>query len=149
MKARIKWVENMAFMAESGSSHAFIMDGSPEIGGRNLGPRPMEVVLMGTGACSAIDVMLILKKGRQQVTDCWCELEATRADTDPKVFTAIQFNYVITGHGVSDARVKRAIELSKDTYCSASAMLAKTANITFTYEVREAAANEQESMKTE
>jgi putative redox protein len=137
MKARIKWIENMAFMAESGSGHGMIMDGSPEIGGRNLGPRPMEVVLMGTGACSAIDIMLILKKGRQNVTDCWCELEAKRADTDPKVFTAIHFHYVVTGHGISDARVKRAIELSKDTYCSASAMLAKTANITFTYEVRE------------
>ncbi len=139
MKARIKWIENMAFMAESASGHAFVMDASPEVGGRNLGPRPMEVVLMGTGACSAIDVMLILKKGRQQVTDCWCELEAERADTDPKVFTRINFHYVVTGHSLSDARVKRAIELSKDTYCSASAMLAKTANITFDYEVREAA----------
>jgi putative redox protein len=140
MKARVKWVENMAFMAESGSGHGMIMDGSPEIGGRNLGPRPMEVVLMGTGACSAIDIMLILKKGRQHVTDCWCELEAKRVDTDPKVFKEIHFHYVVTGYGVSDARVKRAIELSKDTYCSASAMLAKTANITFTYEVREQAA---------
>jgi putative redox protein len=115
-----------------------VMDASREVGGRNLGPRPMEVVLMGTGACSAIDVMLILKKGRQLVTDCWCELEAERAHTDPKVFTRINFHYVVTGHNLSDARVKRAIELSKDTYCSASAMLAKTANITFDYETREA-----------
>src|SRR6267154_839256 len=110
MKARIKWVVGVTFVAESGSGHAMVLEGSPEAGGRNLGPRPMELVLMGTGACSAVDVVLILQKGREPVTDCVTEVSAERADTDPKVFTKIHFHYIVTGHGLAAAKVGRAIK---------------------------------------
>ncbi len=129
MKARIKWVEGMSFLAESGSGHALVMDGAPDIGGRNLGPRPMELMLMGAGGCSAIDVLLILRKARQDVVDCVVELEAERAQTDPKVFTRIVFRYRVVGRGLARAHVERAVKLSKEKYCSASVMLAKTADI--------------------
>jgi len=138
VKARIKLTEGMTFVAESGSGHAIVVDGAPDIGGRNLGARPMEVVLMGTGACSAIDVVLILRRGRQPIDDCVVELEAERAAEDPKVFTRIQFHYVVTGKGLDPAQVERAIRLSKEKYCSATAMLAKTAEITTDFEIREA-----------
>ena len=137
MKARIKWIENAAFLGESESGHAIVMDGSPEAGGRNLGPRPMETVLLGTGACSAFDVVLILKRGREAVTDCVVELSADRAETDPKVFTRIHFHFVVTGDGLNSAKVERAIKLSAETYCSATAMLAKTANVTHDFEIRQ------------
>jgi putative redox protein len=137
MKARIKLSEGVTFIAESGSSHAVVVDGSPDVGGRNLGARPMELVLMGTGACSAIDVVLILRKARQAIEDCVVELEADRAESDPKVFTRIRMHYVVTGKGLSPAQVERAIKLSKDKYCSASAMLAKTAEITADFEIVE------------
>ena len=139
MKVRIKWIDNVAFKGETESGHTLIMDGSPEVGGKNLGPRPMETVLMGTGACSAIDVMLILKKGRQQVTDCVVNVTAERALTDPKVFTAIHFQYIVTGVGMSREKVERAIKLSADIYCSATAMLAKTATVTHDFEILETA----------
>jgi putative redox protein len=137
LKARIKLSEGVTFIAESGSGHAIVVDGSPDVGGRNLGARPMELVLMGTGACSAIDVVLILRKARQVIEDCVVELEAERAESEPKVFTRIRMHYVVTGKGLNPAQVERAINLSKDKYCSASAMLAKTAEITADFEIVE------------
>lgn len=137
MKARIKLNEGVSFVAESGSGHAVVVDGAPDAGGRNLGPRPMELVLMGTGACSAFDVMLILRRGREQVSDCVVDLEAGRADTDPKVFTNIHLHFVVTGKSLNPEKVARAISLSAEKYCSASAMLAKTAAITHDFEIVE------------
>jgi len=124
MKARVKWVEEATFLAESGSGHAMVMDGPPELGGRNLGVRPMEMILLGMGGCTAFDVVHILKKARQPVTDCVAELDAERAETDPKVFTRIHVHFVVTGKGLDDKRVARAVELSAEKYCSASIMLA-------------------------
>lgn len=123
MKARIKWVEGATFVAESGSGHAIVMDGPPDHGGRNLGPRPMETVLMGLGACSAFDVVSILGKSRQQVSSCHVELEAERADAVPAVFTRIHLHYVVRGPALKPAAVARAVELSVDKYCSVTAML--------------------------
>ena len=137
MKARIKLSEGMTFVAESETSHAIVVDASPDVGGRDLGPRPMELVLMGTGACSAVDVVLILRRSRQQIVDCVVELDAERATEDPKVFTRIHFHYVVTGKELSASHVERAIRLSKEKYCSATAMLAKTAEVTTDYEIRE------------
>ena len=138
MQARIKWVENMAFVAESGSGHAVVLDGPPELGGRNLGARPMELLLMGVGACSSVDVVMILKKGRQPVTDCVCELKAERADTEPKVFTAIHLHFIVTGRGLNPVQVERAVQLSAEKYCSASIMLSKGGvAITHDFEIRE------------
>lgn len=137
MKARIKWVQDMMFVGESGSGHAVVMDGAPEAGGRNLGIRPMEMLLIGMGGCSAFDVMLILKRGRQPVTDCFVELSAERAEADPKVFTRIHARYVVTGRGLDPAKVERAISLSAEKYCSASVMLGKTAEITHDFEIVE------------
>src|SRR5688572_17178619 len=138
MKARIKWLENVAFVAESESGHAMVMDGAPEGGGRNLGPRPMEVVLMGTGGCTAYDVVHILKKSRANVTDCVVDIDAERAADDPKVFTKIHFHFVVTGKGLKAQQVERAVHLSAEKYCSASIMLAKTAAVTHDFEMREA-----------
>jgi putative redox protein len=139
MKARIKWIENVAFVGETESGHAVVMDGSPEGGGRNLGPRPMETVLIGTGACSAYDVIHILKKSREPVTDCVVEMEADRADTDPKVFTRIHMHFIVTGKNLDHAKVGRAVQLSAEKYCSASAMMAKTAAVTHDFVIVEAA----------
>jgi len=138
MKARIKLVDGMTFIAESETGHGIVVDAAPDIGGRNLGARPMELVLMGTGACTAIDVVHILRKARQPVTDCVVELSADRAAEDPKVFTKIHMHYVVTGKGLSQAQVERAIKLSKDKYCSATKMLEGTVDVSFDYEVREA-----------
>ena len=143
MKARVKWVEGVAFQAETQSGHSVLMDGAPDGGGRNLGPRPMELVLTGAGGCGAYDVIVILKKARQQVTDCVIEIDAERAETDPKVFTRIHFHYVVTGRGVDPKHVERAIKLSAEKYCSATAMLAKTASVTHDWEIREAEPLEQ------
>lgn len=140
MKARITLVEGMTFVAESGTGHAVVVDGAPDIGGRDLGPRPMELVLMGTGACSAIDVVHILRKARQAVTGCAVELEADRAPSDPKVFTRIHFRFVVSGRDLSPAQVERAVKLSKEKYCSATAMLAKTAEISTELVIEEAGA---------
>jgi putative redox protein len=137
MKARIKWVEKVTFIAESGSGHAVVLDGAPDAGGRNLGVRPMEMLLMGLGGCSAFDVVLILRKGREDVTDCVVELEAERAETDPKVFTRIHMHYKVAGRRLAPAKVERAIKLSAEKYCSASAIMAKTAVITHDWEVIE------------
>ncbi len=138
MKARIKLVEGMTFVAESGSGHAVVVDAAPDVGGRNLGSRPMELVLMGAGSCSAVDVVLILRKSRQVVTDCAVELEAERAAEQPKVFTRIRMHYIVTGKSLQAAQVERAIKLAKEKYCSATAMLANTAQIDCDYEIREA-----------
>jgi len=140
MKTRVKWVEGMAFMAEADSGHALIMDGSPDIGGRNLGPRPMEMVLMGAGGCTSIDVMMILQKSRQDVVDCEVSLDATRADDHPKVFTRIHFHFKVTGRNLKPEIVERAIKLSAEKYCSATIMLAQTAEITHDFEIIEVGA---------
>lgn len=137
MKARVKWLENALFLGESGSGHAIVMDGPPESGGKNLGPRPMETLLMGMGGCAAFDVVYILQKGRHLVRACEAFLEAERADSDPKVFTRIHLHFVVTGKGLSDTAVSRAIQLSAEKYCSASIMLGKTAVITHDYELIE------------
>ncbi len=139
MKARVKWVDGMMFVGESGSGHAVVMDAAPAVGGRDLGIRPMEMMLLGMGGCSSIDVMMILQKGRQAVTDCWVELEAERAETDPKIFTRIHAHFVVTGRKLDPAKVERAIVLSAEKYCSASVMLGAMAEITHDFEVREAA----------
>ena len=138
MKARVKLVEGITSLAESGSGHAVVMDASPEVGGRDMGARPMEMVLMGAGGCSAIDVVHILRKARQDLVDCVVEVEGERAAEDPKVFTRIHMHYVVTGGGLNPAQVERAIRLSKEKYCSATIMLAKTAEVTADFEIREA-----------
>jgi putative redox protein len=135
MKARVKWVEGVTFVGESASGHAVVMDGPPESGGRNLGIRPMEMLLLGMGGCTAFDVVMILKKARQPVTDCVVEMQAERAAADPKVFTRIHVHFVVTGSGLSDKQVARAVELSAEKYCSASIMLGKAAEISHDYEV--------------
>jgi putative redox protein len=137
MECVVKWVDGMTFVAETGSNHIAIMDGATEAGGRNLAPRPMELVLAGTGGCTAFDVVLILKRGRQDVTGCEVSLKADRADTEPKVFTRIHFHYTVRGKGLKADAVERAIKLSAEKYCSASAMLAKTAQITHDWEIVE------------
>jgi len=138
MQARVKWVQDATFIGESGSGHALVMDGPPDHGGRNLGVRPMEMLLLGMGGCTAFDVVHILKKSRQPVTDVVTEIEAERADEEPKVFTRIHVHFIVTGTGLDDKRVRRAVSLSADKYCSASIMLGKTAEITHDYEIREA-----------
>jgi len=137
MKARIQWAGEAMFLGESGSGHVVVMDGPPEAGGRNLGVRPMEMVLLGLGGCSNFDVVSILKKGRQPVESCEAFLEAERADEDPKVFTKIHMHFTVRGRGIPEAAVQRAIELSHEKYCSASVMLGKTAAITTSFELIE------------
>ncbi|MFZ4653201.1 MAG: OsmC family protein [Methylococcaceae bacterium] len=137
MKARIKWIENNLYLAESGSGHTVVMDGPPESGGRNLGVRPMEMLLMGMGGCASFDVVHILRKGRHQVTHCEAILEAERALEDPKVFTRIHLHFVISGLNLPLAQVERAVRLSAEKYCSASIMLGKTATITHDFDVVE------------
>ena len=127
----------MTFLAETGSGHVLAMDGAPEAGGRNLAPRPMETVLAGSGACTAFDVVVILKKSGQEITGCEVKLSAERATTDPKVFTRIHMHFVVRGKGLKRNLVEHAVRLSRDKYCSASAMLAKTAEITTDFEVVE------------
>lgn len=138
MKARIKWVEGVSFLGETESGHAVLIDGAPEAGGRNLGPRPMETVLIGLGSCTSFDVLLILRKARQHITDCVAEISAERAATDPKVFTKIHVHFIITGSNLKPEQVERAIKLSAEKYCSASIMIGKTAEITHDFEIRAA-----------
>jgi putative redox protein len=136
MKATIKWVDGAVFLGESGSGHSVVMDGPPEIGGRNVGIRPMEMLLIGVGACSAVDVVSILQKARQQVTDCEAKIEATRVDAIPAVFEKIHMHFVVKGKNLDDGKVKRAVELSAEKYCSASIMLQKGGvEITHAYEI--------------
>lgn len=129
MKTRIKWIQDVMFLGESGSGHSVVMDGAPDAGGRNLGFRPMEMLLLGLGGCSAFDVVMILKRGREAVTDCVIEIDAERATTDPKVFTKIVMRYIVTGNALDPKKVERAVNLSAEKYCSATATLAKTASI--------------------
>ena len=139
MKATIDWTGDAGFRASSGSGHDIQMDGPPDHGGRNQGPRPMEMLLMGLGGCSSFDVMSILKKSRQDVTDCHAELEAERADAVPSVFTRIHLHFIVTGHNLKESLVKRAVSLSAEKYCSASIMLEKAGvKITHSYEVKAA-----------
>jgi putative redox protein len=135
MKATIKWTGGVSFSGSADSGHSVVMDGAPESGGQNLGARPMELVLIGTGGCTAFDVVHILRKSRQEVTDCVAEIEAERADTDPKVFTHIHIHFVVSGSNLDAKKVQHAIELSATKYCSASIMLAKTAKITHDFEI--------------
>lgn len=137
MKARVKWVEDALFLAESGSGHSVAMDGPPEAGGRNLGPRPMEMLLMGMGGCSAFDVVDILKKGRHPVKACEVQISAERVETIPKVFSKIHMHYLVSGVGLAENAVRRAIDLSAEKYCSASIMLGKTAEISHDFEIVE------------
>jgi len=135
MKTRVKWLDNMSFVGESGSGHSIVMDGPPEFGGRNLGVRPMEMLLLGLGGCASFDVVSMLKKSKQDLVDCEVEITAERADKEPKVFTKIHLHFIISGNDLSDKRVARAIELSAEKYCSASIMLGKTADVTHDYEL--------------
>ena len=137
MKTRVKWNEGVSFVVESGSGHAIVVDGAPEAGGRNLGMRPMELVLAGAAACTAFDVVWILRKARQPVADCVVEADAERAGEEPKVFTRIHLRYRIAGRGLDPRQVERAVKLSKEKYCSATIMLARTAEITFDLEIVE------------
>jgi putative redox protein len=135
MKSTIKWVDGAMFVGESGSGHAIVIDGPPEAGGRNAGIRPMELVLTGLGACSAFDVVSILKKSRQAISDCRVELEAERAETIPKVFTRIHLHFVVTGVELKTASVERAVKLSAEKYCSATIMLRDVVEITHDFEI--------------
>ncbi len=137
MKARIKWLDGISFRGETESGHSVIIDGAPDIGGKNLGPRPMELILLGLGGCSSIDVILILQKSRQEVTDCVVEIDAARASEDPKVFTDIHLHFIVTGKNLNTQQVERAINLSAEKYCSASIMLKSAVNITHDYEIIE------------
>lgn len=135
MKTRVKWLDNMSFVGESGSGHSIVMDGPPEFGGRDLGVRPMEMLLLGLGGCASFDVVSMLKKGKQDLVDCEVEIVAERAETEPKVFTKIHLHFIISGNNLSEKKVKRSIELSAEKYCSASIMLGKTAVVTHDYEL--------------
>ena len=138
MKTSVKWVGERLFLAESGSGHVVVMDGPPESGGRNLGPRPMEMLLMGLGGCTSFDVVHILSKGRHDLVRCDVAIEADRAETEPKVFTKIHIHFTVAGKGLTEAAVQRAVSLSAEKYCSASIMLGKMAEITHDFELVEA-----------
>jgi putative redox protein len=138
MECTVRWHEGMSFIAETGSGHLVPMDGAPAAGGRNLAPRPMELVLAGAGGCTSFDVILILKKQRQAIVDCEVKITAERAEEDPKVFTQINMHFVVKGRGLKPEAVERAIKLSAEKYCSASIMLGKTAQMHHTWEIVEA-----------
>lgn len=137
MKARVQWLDNAMFVGQSGSGHSVVMDGPPENGGQNLGIRPMEMLLIGMGGCAAFDVVHILKKSRQNVTDCIADISAERVTEEPKVFSKIHIHFTIEGEQLKEKQVQRAVELSAEKYCSASIMLGKTAQITHDYEIRD------------
>lgn len=139
MKATISWKDGVSFEAQSGSGHSVVMDGPPDLGGRNLGPRPMEMLLMGLGGCSSFDVLTILQKSRQDVTDCRCELEAERADAVPAVFTRIHLHFIVSGRELKDTVVRRAVSMSAEKYCSASIMMtAAGVDVTHSYAIVDA-----------
>jgi putative redox protein len=135
MKTTVRWAGEASFVAESESGHHLTMDGPKDFGGKNKGPRPMEMVLMGMGGCTSFDVVLILKKSRQDIRDCVAEITAERAATEPKVFTRIHIHFIVTGKDLDPVRVEKAAKLSEEKYCSASIMLAKTAEITHDIEI--------------
>ncbi|MHB8914953.1 MAG: OsmC family protein [Thiobacillus sp.] len=138
MKARVKLIEGVSFVGQTESGHAVVMDGPPDSGGKNIGPRPMEMLLLGLGGCSAFDVVHILRKSRLDVRDCVAEIDGTRAETDPKVFTKIHVHFIVTGKALDTKRVEQAVKLSAEKYCSASIMLGKVAVVTHDFEVVEA-----------
>ncbi|RZU99166.1 OsmC family protein [Spiribacter vilamensis] len=138
MKAHVRWLDGMAFEAESGSGHRLTVDGPPDLGGRDRGPRPMELLLEGLGTCSAVDVVYILQRGRHPVTGCEVDIDASRADTPPKVFTGIHLHFRVSGDGLKDAAVARAVQLSAEKYCSATIMLAEACEVTHGHEVVDA-----------
>ncbi len=138
MKAVVKWLDNMSFVGETESGHSVVMDGPPESGGRNLGVRPMEMVLLGMGGCTAFDVVLILKRQRQEISDCYVELSSERAEEAPKVFTKIHVHYVVKGKNLDDKKVARAVDMTAEKYCSVSIMLAQSVDVTHDYEIIEA-----------
>jgi putative redox protein len=135
MKARVKWVEDVMFLGESGTGHTVVMDGPEEQGGHGTGMRPMELLLLGLGGCTSFDIVQILKKARQDIRDCVVEIDSERSEDIPKIFTKIHVHYKVTGKGLKEAQVKRAVELSTEKYCSATIMLGKTAEITHDYEI--------------
>lgn len=138
MRARVKWLDHMSFVGETGSGHSIVMDGAPEFGGRNLGARPMELLLLGLGGCTSFDVVMMLQKARQDVADCEVHVTAERSEEVPKVFTKIHVHFVIKGKNLAENHVKRAVSLSAEKYCSASKMLEKSAEITHDFEIQEA-----------
>ena len=137
MECTVRWHDGMSFIAETGSGHMVAMDGAPDAGGRNLAPRPMELLLAGTGGCTSFDIVLILQRSRQAVTGCEVKLTAERAETDPKVFTRIGMHFVVKGTGLKPDVVERAVKLSAEKYCSASIMLGKSVEISHTWEIVE------------
>jgi putative redox protein len=137
MRCRVKWLDNMTFVGESGSGHAVVMDGAPEHGGRDMGVRPMEMLLLGLGGCTAFDVVMILNKSRQKFVDCHVEIEAERAEEVPKVFTRIHAHFVVSGKGLDPAKVKKAVNLSAEKYCSASKMFETAAQMSHDFEIIE------------
>ena len=137
MECTVRWHDGMSFIAETGSGHLVAMDGAPEAGGRNLAPRPMELLLAGAGGCTSFDVIMILRKGRQDIADCEVKISADRATEDPKVFTRITMHFIVKGRGLKPEAVERAIKLSAEKYCSASIMLGKTAEMSHTWEIVE------------
>ncbi len=137
MRCRVKWLDNMTFVGESGSGHAVVMDGAPEHGGRDMGIRPMEMLLLGVGGCTAFDVVMILNKSRQKMVDCHVEIEAERAEEVPKVFTKIHAHFVVSGKSLDPVKVKKAVNLSAEKYCSASKMFEATVQMTHDFEIVE------------
>jgi putative redox protein len=137
MRCRVKWLDNMTFVGESGSGHAVVMDGAPEHGGRDMGIRPMEMLLLGLGGCTAFDVVMILNKSRQKMVDCHVEIEAERAEEVPKVFTKIHAHFVVSGKSLDPVKVKKAVNLSAEKYCSASKMFEATVQMTHDFEIVE------------
>lgn len=138
MRSRVRWLEPMMFVAESGTGHSVVMDGAPEAGGTDMGPRPMEMLLMGMGGCASFDVVMILKKSRQDISGCEAIVDAERADENPKVFTKIHVHFKVTGKALSEKHVARAVQLSSEKYCSASIMLGQTAEVTHGFEIIDA-----------
>lgn len=137
MKATVKWLDHMSFVGESGSGHSVVMDGAPEVGGRNMGVRPMEMVLLGLGGCTSFDIVLILKRQRQAVTDCQVEVEAERASEAPKVFTRIHVHYIVKGRGLDAKKVARAVKMTAEKYCSVSIMLSASVEMSHDFEIVE------------
>jgi putative redox protein len=137
MKATVKWLDHMSFVGESGSGHSVVMDGPPDDGGRNMGVRPMEMVLLGMGGCTAFDLVLILQRQRQAIVDCQVELEAERAAEVPKVFTKIHVHYIVSGKNLDEKKVARAVTMTAEKYCSVSIMLSATVEITHDFEIIE------------
>lgn len=136
MQVSVKWIDGVSFIGESETGHAVVMDGAPENGGRNIGMRPMEMLLIGMGGCTSFDVVAILKKARQPIVACVAEIKAARADEIPKVFTKIHVHFVVTGDNLNETQVERAVKLSAEKYCSASIMLSKSVEITHDFEIR-------------